>query len=173
MREDAPAPKHPPKKRYQLERALDLWLATWAHDEELPERERARVQDERDRRKALKPQRELGLLVEQEGVTPQQLELIVEKFRALQPTGIHHPWVQPRVHSACIELGVPVKVHRDVRDSFAPMREVVLSSDIIVAAPRGMNRPSDPTPVWDSLLYARHRKLPLTLVLPNGTEGEV
>lgn len=160
MKEDAPAPAHPPTKRRALERAPDLWLAVWASDESLPEADRKRVQAIRDARKVATPDRILGLILDKEGATPQQLLTIKEILPARRPTAIHHVWCAARIHSACEALKVPVTVH--ARNGF---RDVVLATSILVALPRGQETDS---PVWDAIKYANHRKSEVTVVLPSG-----
>lgn len=167
-----PVPRHPPRKRYQLEneqKIPDLWLAMWTTDTGLSDDERERVQAERDRRKALKPDQVVGLLLDREGISGPQLDRTREILAGLKPTAIHHPWAASQVHSACLALDVPVVVHKDVRNDAAPLREVVLASMFIIAAPRKAEDFRNRTPAWEAAQYARHRKLPVTVVLPDGT----
>lgn len=160
MKDDAPPPRHPPKKRYQLEnqsKMPDLWLAIWANDTKLSDDERERVQEERDRRKALKPDLIIGIIVDQEDVTPPQLKVLKEQLANAGATEIHHVWAPRRVASACRRVGIPVTAHRT-------MHEVVQQSMRVIAAPRG---PAD-TPAWEAVKYAKHRRLPVTVILPSG-----
>lgn len=171
MKDDAPPPPKPPKKRKQLERAPDLWLAVWANDHNLPEVDRAKVQEERDRRKAAQPDRVVGILVDYEGATPSQLETVKQELAKARPTMIHHPWTGKSLNTACKATGAPVEVHRDVTSTTNPLREVVLASDRLIVAPRSRSE----SPVWDAYKYAKHRKLPITVVLMDGTiqQGDV
>lgn len=167
MKEDAPPPAHPPRKRYQLEsqgKTPDLWLAVWASDPKLSSAERERVQAERDRRKALQPDRRVGVLVDREDVTPAQLEALRQRLAGA--TEIHHPWASRRLVGMCRRVGPPVVVHKEMRD-------VVVASSIVLAAPRAPEDFRNRTPAWNAIQLARHRKLAVTVVLPNGQlEGD-
>lgn len=166
MKEDAPTPTHPPKKRHQLERVPDLWLAVWANDSELPESERQRAQDERDRRRTLSPSDYvLGLLVDREDCTPVQLTALREVMAGAKLAGakeLHHPWTTRRIAGVCRHSGLPITTHQNLRD-------VVLASERIIVAPRGPDDFKKRTPAWESVQYAKHRKLPVTVVMPDGT----
>lgn len=163
----ADIPARPPRKRYQLQneqKIPDLWLARWANDESLSERERKLVQEERDRRKVAAPDVVVGVLVDAEDVTPAQLDFLRERLG--NATQIHHPWTTRRVAGACRHAGALVTVHKELRD-------VVLSSERILAAPRGPEDFRHRTPAWEAVQYARHRKLAVTVMLPDGTlEGD-
>lgn len=169
MKEDAPTPARPPTKRRALERAPDLWLAVWAGDADLTDAERERVQAVRDARKAAQPDRKVGLLLDREGLTPPQFSIVRKLLSKARPTEIHHPWAPQSVHSACKSLGVPVIVHQDVRDQTKPLRDVVLASTAVIGAPRALETTGNMTPAWASIKYAKHRSLPVTIVLPDGT----
>jgi hypothetical protein len=162
-------PKSVPHKRGAIEGVPDMWLAIWAGDESLPPSQRKRAQEERDRRKALIPDKKLGLLVGQEGVTPQQLDKLKELLGTSGATEVHHPGVASKVHTACRALGVPVTPHRDVRvDDAERMKLVVKASDRIIAAPPVGSQPG----VWDGIRYAKHRSLPVIVVQPDGSVAD-
>lgn len=169
MKEDAPTPARPPTKRRALERAPDLWLAVWAADVSLSDADRERVQAVRDARKAAAPDRRVGLILDREGLTPPQFSIVRELLSKARPTEIHHPWAAQSLHSACKSLGVPVIVHKDVRSDLKPLQDVVLASTSVIGAPRGLKNIGRMTPAWDSIKYAKHRNLPVTVVLPDGT----
>lgn len=160
MKDDAPVPDRVPTKRRQLHDALDRWLAVWATREDLTKRERALVEDERSRRKSLKPSLVVGLLVPGEGVTPPQLESLRDRLAESGATEVQHVSVPSRVHTACRDLGVPVHVRDTDRD-------VVRDSDVVIATPK--ERAEAASPLWDTVRYARHRKLPVKLVMPDGS----
>lgn len=158
----ADAPARPPRKRYQLQneqKVPDLWLAKWANNENLSERERKLVQEERDRRKTLEPDVRIGVLVDAEDVTPAQLGFLEEKL--VGATEIHHPWTTRRVAGMCRRAGAPVTVHKELRD-------VVLACQMVIAAPRAPEDFRNRTPAWEAVQYAKHRKLAVTVVLPDG-----
>lgn len=162
----ADIPARPPRKRYQIQneqKIPDLWLATWAHDESLLDRERRFVQEERDRRKAQEPDRKVGVLVDAEDVTPAQLAFLEEKLAGA--TEIHHPWTTRRVAGVCRRAKLPVTVHRGLRG-------VVLASDVVICAPRAPEDFRSRTPAWEAINYARHRKLGVVVMLPDGQVAE-
>jgi hypothetical protein len=167
MKEDVEIPPGPPRKRRQLEdpgQTLDKWLAVWATDESLPPSQRARAQAERDRRKALVPDVRLGVIVGVEGMTPAQREVVAASMA--NATELH--WLTstfPHLRRALVELGrhVAGTSHEDPRD-------VVRHSSTLVAAPKEPEKPDRVEGVWEAVRYAKHRKVPVRVVLPNGDE---
>ncbi len=163
----ADIPSSVPHKRGALEAVPDVWLAVWANDDKLPPSQRKRAQEERDRRKALVPDTKVGLLVGQEGVTPEQLDKLKELLASSGATEVHHPGVASKVHTACRALGVPVTPHRDVRISDAErMKLVVKASDRIIAVPPAGTRHG----ITDGIRYAKHRSLPVVVI---GLDGSI
>jgi hypothetical protein len=150
-----------PKKRRALEKSLDLHLALWL-DGELTPSQRRRLEAEKDRRKKLAKidTRVVGILVGNEGVTPEQLEVLREKLAGA--SAIHHPYVSKSLHRVCKDLGVQLVMHDDLRD-------VVRASDTVIAAPPQPNDPhSERADVWSMIRYSKHRSLPVSIVLPSG-----
>lgn len=170
MKEDIPPlPDRVPRKRRQVEGLLDVHIAMWLAGD-LATSDRKRLEAEKARRKALVPEHAVGLLVGDEGVTPQQHEKILELMAGA--TTIHHPGVQAALHSACKRTGVPVYVHRvrppnwEVSWAEAGMREVVKECNLVIAAPKE-HTPSDAV-VWTMARYARHRSVAVKIILPTG-----
>jgi hypothetical protein len=170
-KDDAPRPATVPTKRRVLQdpaQTLDRWLASWAADESLPPSQRVRAQEERDRRKALSPTRSLGLVVAQEGMTPEQYAALPKLLDQLQPTEIHHPGAASKVHQACRAVAT-VHVHRDVRDHHAGCALVVRAADIVIAAPKERRMPQDhQRSVWSFIRMAKHRSVPVHVIMPDG-----
>lgn len=161
MKEDVgPAPETPPAKRKQLEQAADLWLAVWANDAKLPPSQRRRAQDERDRRKALSPDKGVGVLVGPEGLTPSQMVTLLTLVEGMSPTAIHHPGLPSRLHMQLRSMQVPVVVHKD------DYREVVKASNTVIVCPKEQSPAK--SAMWEMLRYAKHRSLPARAVLPDG-----
>jgi hypothetical protein len=167
-KDDVEIPPSPPRKRRVLEDqgvTLDKWLAVWANDESLPVSQRARAQRERDRRKLLlnlEPDI-VGVLVGREGATPEQLDAI---------RGIVHGPSVLEVHApAPLKLGLEegFVLHRkpDLRER---LHAIVKSSTTVVAAPKEAEKPNVVQGVWEAVRYARHRGLPVTVVMPDGEE---
>lgn len=166
MKDDVPPlPDKVPAKRRQIEAALDVHIAVWLAGELTPS-ERRRLEAEKARRKALVPDRPVGLLVGREGVTKVQQMMVLTAISAADPTEIHHPGVAGPLHSACKRFA-PVEVHRDVRSDEDAMKEVVRSSQFVIAAPKD-HTPSQDSGVWDAARYARHRRVAVQIILPNG-----
>jgi hypothetical protein len=161
MKDDAPAPDEIPTKRRQLHDVPDYWLAVWASRDNLTNTERARVGEERDRRKHARRQQDVtvGVLVGPEGATPEQTEYIVGYLLTLGATTI-------------VAVDLPAKIERrldGIPVAGAPDFQVVVrASDVVLAAPRASQAAGV---VLDGIRYARHRRVPVRVVLPNGMEG--
>lgn len=176
MKDDIETPPRPPAKRRQLEAALPAWLAVWANDESLTPSERRRAQEERDRRKALAGKDEVvGLVVAAEGMTPSQLEGLCTALRETNASQVLHTRVPRKVHGAlmavCRDMGAEARLVADVRDEQAAAAQVVRDSSFVLAAPRERTVLPYATPgVWSMVGLARHRSLPVRVVLPDGTQ---
>jgi hypothetical protein len=160
--EEIEVPARPPKKRRQMEspNTLDKWLAVWANDENLTPSERRRAQDERERRKAEAPDpRIVGLLIGEQGVTPQQLDVLRDRCARAE-----------EVHATrTVKLGLaPGVFHME-----ESLRDVVAAVNEIVAAPAQTYEPEQKIAgVWPEVRYARHRKIPVLVLYPDGTTNE-
>lgn len=180
-KDDVQLPDHVPHKRKQVEQILDVHIAMWLASDDITPSERKRLEAEKARRKALVPDRPVGLLVGREGVTPpQQTEVLLELVHA-RPTEIHHPGVAAALHGACKRMGVPVHPVRSLRGwqlgqpAFAAhgtdeeaMRCVVLAAThLVIGAPKE-SQPAA-TPVWSMVRYAKHRGIAVKVILPDGT----
>lgn len=153
MKDDAPAPDQIPVKRRQLERAPDLWLAQWEARVGLTPSERRRVREERARRKALSPDPVTLLTVRaQEGMTPAQVTTLKERRALLRPDS-HR-------------MLVAIASTRTLTDD---EKFLVKDATTVIACPRQHARPDDDAGVWKLIKYARHRGLPVQVVLPDGT----
>lgn len=170
MKQDLPPrPKHPPKKARQLAKVPDLWIAQWLDSDDLTSADRDRLAALKAERRRAEPDLPVGLLVGAEGVTGPQLQRVIQELDRVHPTEIHHPGdVPPKLHSACKRRGVPVVQHRDVRNAENGIREVVRMSTLVIAAPREMAARATGSPVWNMVKHAKHRSVPVTVVLPDG-----
>jgi hypothetical protein len=170
----ADMPATVPTKRKALKEAPDVWLAIWASDKSLPPSQRKRAQAERDERKAAVPDRRVGLLLGQEGLTPEQFDRLKELLATSGATEVHHPGVASRVHTACRSLGVPVMPHRDVRVGDDERAKLVCraltgqSADRVYAFPPAGRAEG----LWDGIRYAKHRSIPVIVVLPDGSSPD-
>jgi hypothetical protein len=167
--EDMPAA--PPRKRRQLEQVPDVWLAIWLDSEDLSPSDRRRCQDEkaeRARRRKVAEHR-VGLIVNQYGLTPDQLAKAIEALRGAGATEVHHGGVPSKLHNAARDLGVvhhkePGWLYSEERD-----QEVIRSVDAVIACPKETTVQTYATPgVWKAIGYARHRGLPVTVISPTG-----
>lgn len=164
VKDDVEIPPEPPRKRRQLEAALPVWLATWATDESLPPSARRRAQEERDRRKALAPDVRVGFIVGEEGMTPVQRDRLVELAISAGPTELHLDGRRlPHVRRFPAELLHMVVVHEEAQ-------ELVKASTLVLAAPKEPEKPDRVEGVWEAVRYAKHRRVPVRVVLPNGDE---
>lgn len=166
MKTDAPTPATVPTKRRQLHDALDRWLAEWLTRDDLTHSERQRVEAERERRKRVRgmsAEAVVGVLIGAEGATPEQLAYISGYLLTMDPVAVCHAGVARRVAQAfrtLDEIGAP------------DMGAVVRNADVVLAVPAHAREPArEESGVWAAIRYARHRKVPVRIVLPNGTEG--
>jgi len=159
-----------PRTRRGLHRALDLHLAMWAADEALPDADRRRVQQERDRRKQGDPSPSLGVIVDQAGMTPEQRAWLRERLAGPQaPGAVHHGGAQG-VHSACRQAGV-ASIRHDTQRRTAQDTDLAivrLAATVVVFPASRTAPPQEPRGPWGMARYARHRSLPTTVVLPDG-----
>lgn len=161
-KDDIEIPPAPPRKRRQLEdpNTLDKWLAIWATDDELPPSQRKRAQEERDRRKRLVPDVKVGILVGEEGMTPAQAAIVAE---AVAPaTELHaHGMYAAHLRKPLSGVTTPCVQHGDYR-------EVIRYSTSLVATPKEPEKPDVVEGVWQAVRYAKHRKVAVKVVMPNG-----
>lgn len=155
-------PAQVPRKRRALEAVPDMWLAVWANDDTLSPGDLKRAVGERQRRKRLRPDRVAGLVVEPEGVTPEQLAGIRAILERTQPTAIVQTYVPTKVHTVSKSVAVPITVLPD-------RREVVKQADVVIACPRTANPISEG--VWELIRYARHRSTEVSIITPDWSES--
>lgn len=157
-----PPPTRVPRKRRQLERLLDVHLAILLDGDEITDAERDRLLAVKALRRKPREGRDVGLLVGQEGVTPQQLATVTDVLRELSPTAIHHPRLSKALYAFCKSLDVPLHKHRTLQD-------VMRNSQYIIAAPRQTVEPIRKTGVWEIVRKAKNRQIDVTVILPDGT----
>lgn len=169
MKDDVEIPPAPPRKRRQLEdpgQTLDKWLAVWAADTSLPPSQRARAQAERDRRKALVPDVRVGVLVGDEGMTPAQRQRILELVTGAGTTDLNFD-AQRLSHFRRLLLPLDDLNVRAI--AMEGDQDVVRNSTTLVAAPKESEKPGVVEGVWDAVRYAKHRRLPVRVVMPDGS----
>lgn len=165
MNTDIPLPPHVPVKRKQLRDVLDVHIAMWLAGDTITDYDRARLEGEKAERarRRRRPPCVVGVLVGPEGLTPAQLRAVRDALAMLEPTEIHLPFRASRqLQAMCRERQVPLSSHRD-------LRQIVRNSQHVVAAPRERVEPKTKTGVWDSVKFAKHRSLAVTVILPDGT----
>jgi hypothetical protein len=153
-----------PRKRRQLEAMLDRQLAVWLAREDLPAGDRRRVESEKMRRRHLQQDVHVGLLVESAGLTPIQREAVTASVAILPVTSYH--WC----HGDHDRLRKLSWTRATTYQSHETHREVVRHATVVIAAPKEAERPSGVQGVWDAVRFARHRGVPVTVVMPNGDE---
>lgn len=177
-----PTPGKPPSKRRVMRdrnATPNIWLHEWVANEGLPPGVRRTVEDELQRRKAEDRLEvvEVGVLIGTEGATPQQVATFSEWWGEVNPTLLHVPSCFPvRFDPQRNKPKIPAL--RDVANDLAnretwyrasereELREVVLHASTIVALPPRIT----PTgTVWVAVSYAKHRKIPVKVILPDGT----
>lgn len=169
--DDIEIPTTVPRKRRQVEAALDKWVAVWLERDDLTPSERKRLEEEKARRKQERARegQPVGVIVGVEGATPQQVAALREALGTANAIEIHHPGVSSAVHAACRTVGVPVVVH-GVRDRDEAMKEVVRSSGLVFGVVKETTEPINKSGVWGMVRYAKHRRLPVRVFLPSGDE---
>lgn len=148
-----------------MEQALDIHLAMWSSSETLTPSDKRRVQAERVRRKRDKQRVErVGILTGPEGITPIQQEKMVDLLVGQRGAmgGIAHTWSSASVHSLCKSFGVEVVALKDRKPEQAAKR-IIHNSTMVFAFPRGEHGE-----MWDWVRQAKHRNLPVIVVMPNG-----
>lgn len=155
-----------PRKRRQLEEQatfLDLHIAIWLDRDDITPSERRRLEEEKKRRKALKPDVVVGIIVGMEGVTPGQLAFAHEFLQTAGATAIAHTTPLSKKMARLFPEGVPVSAEADFRD-------VVRAATVVVAAPKEPEKPNQVQGVWEGVRYAKHRRVPVRVVMPSGDE---
>jgi hypothetical protein len=140
-------PAKVPSKRYQIEKLLDLHIAMWLASDTITARERARLEAEKERRKTLRPTVILTAVTCREGMTPRQRKKMAEITRAIKPTRLNRGFAH-------------------IEDT----KELIKEATTVLVAPREMSdtRGSD---AWELIRFARHRKLSVRVVTPDGKES--
>jgi hypothetical protein len=166
MKEDAPVPDAIPRKRTALKAVPDLWIAVWLGRDDIAPSDRKRLEALKAERRSAVPDRPVGIVVGEEGMTPPQLATFKDVIVKSGATEIHHPGVASSVHGMCKSLGVPVEVHYGGGNA-----EVVRASRFVIAAPKDATHEVTRTgykTVWDHVKYAKHRSVPVQVIMPDG-----
>jgi hypothetical protein len=167
MKDDLPPPGPVPKKRRALEQAPDVYLAVWLADPKLTPGERKRVSQERESRRKRHQRVVLGLLVGPEGVTPKQLAILYDTLSKSPPSEIHHCGVASNVHTICRRFA-----DRVVRHDAGTQHDMLRHVTRVVGLPKEMSVPkSTKTGTWGDIKYAKHRGLPVVVIMPTGERG--
>lgn len=164
-------PAAPPRKRRQLEQVPDVWLAIWLDSDHLSPSDRRRCEQEKADRAARRKLADfkVGLIVNQYGLPKEQLTAAIEALQESGATEVHHGGVPRRLHNAAREIGVTH--HQEPGWRYAEERDkaVIYAVDAIIACPKETTVQTHATPgVWKAIGYAKHRGLPVTVILPNG-----
>lgn len=172
-----PLPEVVPKKRSQIEALPDLWIAQWLGESlatsVLTPGERKKLLAEKERRKFLKPDVILGVVCCDENATPEQLRTFREVVARIAPTEVvQHP-LPGKVNHVVKSLGVPVTVvSNGAMNKQFDRDEVVRKSTVLVAIQKEttVQTSSSVSPVPAAIGLAKHRSMPVRIILPNGTE---
>lgn len=158
--EDVEIPARPPRKRLAMAKAPALWLQLWANDQALSPIDRLNAQSEIDRRKVLTSEKVMGVVVDLTGMSPPQWEALVEAVDKESPTGYM---------MLASTFGNLRKAARKWPWTVAgSYHEIVLQTQLIYC----FARPGRPEGVvYDAMRYAKHRKVPVHLILPTGEES--
>lgn len=164
-----PTPARPPAKRRTLHdrnATPNVWLHQWAGDELLPPSARVKATDELERRKTEDRLNkvEAGILIGTEGATPQQVATFSEWWVEAKVTRFHAPgpFSGRDLRAVIGDVGTARYLCPTRREE---LRAVVLAADTLVALPPRVTPVGD---VWDAVRYAKHRKVAVTVILPDG-----
>lgn len=173
-----PRPDAVPKKRKQIEDLPDLWIAEWLAGDEIAPGERKKLTAEKERRKTLRPDVVLGVVCCDENATPEQLRTFREVVARIAPTEVvQHP-LPGKVNHVVKSLGVPVTVLPfSTSERKTPLLggvrdDVVRKATVVVAIPKetGAFIGDARSPVPAAIRLAKHRSMPVRIILPNGQE---
>lgn len=169
-KDDVEIPAEVPKKRKVLEspQTLDKWLAVWANDPNQPPSARTRAQGERDRRRRLVPDVRVGVIVGEEGMTPAQRDGVLERVMAAGPTQL--VVLAPRMRHLRMLLNAVAAGETVGLLTCEDDQALVRESTTLVAAPKETEKPGVVAGVWEAVRYAKHRRLPVRVVMPDGEE---
>jgi hypothetical protein len=155
-----------PAKRRQIEQMLDLHIAMHLARDDITPGERKRLQIEKERRKKLRPDKRVGIILGVEGATPQQIDVILEMLGDLNPTEVHYTRLPKALYRAVLSKASKLKEHTLWNNA----QDVARNSDVVIAAPKETREPTGfKQGVWAYIKYAKHRSIPTTVVLPDGT----
>lgn len=167
-------PQEVPKKRRQVETALDIHIAMWLSSDDLTSSERKRLEREKQRRKSLTPEKTVGILVGQEGITPAQekkLFDIVEAYQTEQRVQYIYtvpqdqPKLRRKLHYSTDEATIVTIVATD-------LKEIVYQSTQCLAFPKESEEPVQKiAEVWAAIRHAKHRSMPVRIIMPDGNEA--
>lgn len=157
-----------PRKRRQIEGALDLHIALWLDSDDLRPADRRNLQNEKARRKALSPQKDVGVLVSPSGARPEQIAALRAALMKIGATAVGHLWQAGKVPAACRAAGVPTTP----LSGHSPQDLIRACDEMIVLVSTPARRPYAEGGAWGWIGYARHRGLPVTVIWPDcQTEG--
>ena len=190
MKEDAPTPEAVPRKRRQLEQALDRWLAEWLARDDLTPSERRRVEEERDerRRRSGLERRVVGFTGTRAGMTPQQRRRFTELLAGADE--FHHGdclGADEQAHRIAYNLDIPVVIHppenghqrawckgavrvEKAKPFLERNHDIVRGSTELIATPKELREPAPGRGqgTWSTVRFARKRGIARATVMPNG-----
>jgi hypothetical protein len=161
-----PLPLRPPKKRRQMESALDIHLAMWASSDNLTPSDKRRVEEERERRKRAKRTTErIGIILAKEGMTPEQYAKLADTLNGERSSmsAIWHVWSRGPLYKLCRTYGVDLEVLREGSEEWRAERTVIHNATKVIVIVNG-----ESGPVWEMVRYAKHRNTPVRVIMPNG-----
>lgn len=175
MKDDAPAPDKIPQKRALLqdrERTPDLWLRQWLVRDDLHYRERRRISAEIERRKESRLSVRLAVIAGPEGVTPQQVRVARDQIKRIQPTEVRLVGQTVKMHRLFAKDLNAFVDYGDIHPEGDLARSLIRSATVVLAFPKERYKPTQVEGVWDAVRFAKHRDLPVRVILPDGSTTE-
>lgn len=190
MKEDVQIPERPPRKRRQMEQALDLWVATWLARDDLTPSERRRCEEEKQRRKRNDRHVIVGFTGTRAGVTPQQKHRLRELVASTRISEARHGDClggDVAFHDAMTHAHVEVVIHPPVDARYRAFcsgsrsehalpflernKKIVQASTVLWATPKEQDEPEPARGqgTWSTIRYARRRGIPTVIIWPDGT----
>lgn len=170
MSDTVEIPAEIPRKRRQVEKALDVWIASWLARDDLAPSDRRRLEVERDRRKRLRKTEQVvvGFVGTPEGMTPEQRDKVGDLLDELAPTKVLHEYSTRgsirRFHGMCVARKLEVEL--------LPERDVIKEANVVLVTTKDSREPprrmDADEGVWGPIRYCRHRGVPVKVILPDG-----
>lgn len=178
-REDIPPlPKTIPRKRRQIERLLDVHIAMWLAQHDLPPGDRKRLEEEKADRRRKNPEVRISFWGSRTGMTPQQKEAVQGYILEFRPKSVHylastggtsaynfHRICKKLHHQREYDIQLDLVTYRDIPGA---MQEIIKQGTVVIMTARANSYDGLEPDFVEAYRYARDRKLPIRFIWPDG-----